>query len=255
MLRRAIVIILLLSTYSSYSETVLESGSLTILNDIQQKTKGLAAQQRIKVITEYFLGTPYNNKTLNMVSANQENLVVNLKALDCMTFIEYTEALKRSDNYEDFLQNLKQVRYSDENISYINRHHFFTDWSARPDNLISDVTQEISHNSVEISKHLNLGQNGKPLLATVPIKNRVIHYIPTRNIDKNVLNQIQTGDYIGIYSPNSGLDVSHVGIAIWQNGQIYFRNASSLKRNLKVVDIELNYYLKGKPGIIVLRSR
>ncbi|MCU6289820.1 DUF1460 domain-containing protein, partial [Escherichia coli] len=89
----------------------------------------------------------------------------------------------------------------------------------------------------------------------LPVTSRTISYIPTQYIDEAVLKKLQTGDYIGIYSNKPELDVSHVGIAIREGNKIYFRNASSLKLNLKVVDVELNRYLQDKVGIIVIRSK
>lgn len=68
-----------------------------------------------------------------------------------------------------------------------------------------------------------------------------------------VLNNLKTGDYIGIYSPIKGLDVSHTGIVIRKNNQVLYRNASSLSKNMKVVDTNFLEYISSKTGIIVLR--
>lgn len=109
MLKRFIAVALVLMCSVTKAETVLESGSLSILKDIQHNIKGLDSEQRVKLITAMFLGTPYNDRTLNSHDSEKESLVVNLKSMDCMTFIEYTEALKQSDNYDDFISNLKRL--------------------------------------------------------------------------------------------------------------------------------------------------
>lgn len=254
MLKRFIAVALLFTSSLTYAEMVLESGSLSILNDIQQRTKGLNEEQRVKVITETLLGTPYNSHTLNASFSAKETLVINLKSMDCMTFIEYTEAFKRSENYDDFIHNLKNIRYTQDNISYVNRRHFFTDWLYQNDGMVFDITQTISPNAVQVYKNLNLKSHGQRFIQGLPVTKRVVSYIPTEYIDEAVLDALQTGDYIGIYANRAGLDVSHVGIAIRQGGKIYFRNASSLKLNLQVMDIELMRYLRGKAGIIVVRS-
>ncbi|WP_312546493.1 N-acetylmuramoyl-L-alanine amidase-like domain-containing protein, partial [Pantoea eucalypti] len=49
-------------------------------------------------------------------------------------------------------------------------------------------------------------------------------------------------------------DVSHVGIAVWHDGRLWFRNASSLAAHRKVVDTPFREYMRSKPGIIVLRA-
>ncbi|WBA56741.1 MULTISPECIES: N-acetylmuramoyl-L-alanine amidase-like domain-containing protein [Providencia] len=255
MLKRFIAVALVLMCSITKAETVLESGSLSILKDIQHNIKGLDSEQRVKLITAMFLGTPYNDRTLNSHDSEKESLVVNLKSMDCMTFIEYTEALKQSDNYDDFISNLKKTRYREENIAYITRRHFFTDWLLAADEAMSDMTQEISPHTIQVHKHLNQKGNGQLLIQGLPVTSRTISYIPTQYIDEAVLKKLQTGDYIGIYSNKPELDVSHVGIAIREGNKIYFRNASSLKLNLKVVDVELNRYLQDKVGIIVIRSK
>jgi len=65
---------------------------------------------------------------------------------------------------------------------------------------------------------------------------------------------LKNGDYIGVYSPVEGLDVSHMGIVIRHDGKVWFRNASSLAINIKVVDASFLEYMRPKPGIVVLRS-
>jgi hypothetical protein len=64
---------------------------------------------------------------------------------------------------------------------------------------------------------------------------------------------LRTGDYIGIYAPADGLDVSHAGICIRRESRILLRHASSLAR--EVIDQDFSPYIEGKPGIVVLRPR
>jgi hypothetical protein len=74
-------------------------------------------------------------------------------------------------------------------------------------------------------------------------------------MDDQVMERLHTGDYIGIYSKEDGLDVSHTGIIIREQGAVKLRHASSMKKHRKVVDEDFKEYLKAKPGIIVLRPR
>ena len=79
-----------------------------------------------------------------------------------------------------------------------------------------------------------------------------INYIPGKAINQQVLDGLKTSDYVGVYSSLAGLDVSHVRIVVRHNGQVWFKNASSLVANRKVVDSPLLEYMRPKPGIIVL---
>ncbi len=84
---------------------------------------------------------------------------------------------------------------------------------------------------------------------------REVAYIPSKCVDAEVTKKLKTGDYVGIYSEQEGLDVSHVGIVIKKKDAIDLRHASSVKTKRGVVDEDLKKYLESKPGIIVLRPK
>lgn len=257
MLRLVVFMQVLICPNFVLADVIFSSGSYDIMEKVlekQNKTKGTSAE-RIDVLTQSFLNTPYNKQTLNMSSSSAEKLVINLKAMDCMTFIEYTEAFKRSENEEQFRLNLTSIRYINQDITFNTRRHFFSDWAQGADAIAEDITDTISSHSVKVNKQLNLKNNGMKYISNYPIKKREIRYIPTKYLDKEVLNRLNSGDYIGVYSGKIGLDVSHVGIVIRKGNQIIFRNASSLRGNLKVSDSDLLDYLKGKKGILVFRSK
>jgi hypothetical protein len=72
-------------------------------------------------------------------------------------------------------------------------------------------------------------------------------------VNAQVLSQLHTGDYIGIYTNLAGLDVTHVGIFVQTAHGPMLRNASSRKENMKVVDSPFIDYVINTPGIVVLR--
>jgi len=65
-----------------------------------------------------------------------------------MTFIEYIEALRLSNSFEDFKENLKKVRYKSGEVAFENRNHFFTDWVEFNANVIDDATKEIGSEKI-----------------------------------------------------------------------------------------------------------
>jgi len=75
------------------------------------------------------------------------------------------------------------------------------------------------------------------------------------SVDEEVLSLLHSGDYIGIYSPLGGLDVSHTGIIVKGEGRTFIRHASSRSETGRVVDEDLLQYLQGKPGLIVYRVK
>lgn len=205
-------------------------------------------------ISASFLDTTYQANTLIGSPIIPEDLVVNFNGVDCFTLLDYIQAISHSTSKQTFLENLKNTRYIDSNVSYLKRKHFFSDWFANSPQNANDITNKISDNYITVTKHLNLKSDGGKFIPNLNIIERKINYIPSEKVNSHTLQKLQTGDYIGIYSKLDGLDVSHVGMVIKKGEQIYFRNASSLKKNMKVVDIPQLDYIRSRPGIIVLRS-
>lgn len=208
----------------------------------------------ISRVSSAFLATPYQANTLIGGPDTPEALVVNFNGVDCFTLADYVEALTRSHDQTSFLHNLTSIRYTGGNIDYLSRRHFFSDWFATAPRNARDVTQEISPDYVVVDKQLNRKPDGSEYIPGLGIRSRKINYIPGKAISQQVLDRLKNGDYVGVYSPLDGLDVSHVGIVIRHNGQVWFRNASSLAANRKVVDSPFLEYMRPKPGIVVLRA-
>ena len=212
--------------------------------------------ERIQYISGKFLETPYLESTLIGGAAVDEELVVNLSGIDCFTFLDYVESMRRASSFEGFLARLKETRYRSGFVDYKNRNHFFTDWRDSNKPFIIDATREVGlEKTSQCSKSLNLKSDGTLFLEGIPIRSRTVDFIPSAMIGTGVLDLLRTGDYVGIYSELDGLDVSHVGIAIRHDDALYFRHASSAQLYRKVTDQLLVNYTKEKPGIVVLRPR
>lgn len=106
-----------------------------------------------------------------------------------------------------------------------------------------------------VTKHLNAKADGGSYLPGLPVVDRAITYIPGAAVDQSVVNGLRTGDYIGAYTDQPGLDVTHVGIFVMTDAGPVFRNASSLAGNDKVVDSPFTEYVRSTPGVVVLRAQ
>jgi hypothetical protein len=211
---------------------------------------------RIEFLSGFFVGLEYKESTLLGNISTAEVFVVNFSGVDCFTFIDYIEAMRLSYSFESFLRNLKQVRYLKGIVSFKNRKHFFTDWAECAPSSVDDLTEQIGGGMVKsVAKTMNLKKNGTPLLPGVESFYRTINYIPSEDANSSVLQKLKTGDYAGIYSSMQGLDVSHVGIIIRDRDTFFLRHASSDSRSRKVVDQELQEYISGIPGLVILRPR
>lgn len=210
--------------------------------------------KRTAEFSKALLDTPYSNSTLVGSATHKEQLILRLDAVDCFTFIDYVEAMRRAASFDDFLKQLVSVRYKGNRVSYLNRRHFFSDWTRDESNFLADVTAEIAGPELRCTeKILNRKENGEPLLKGLPTVDRRICYLPSADVDQRRLQQLQTGDYIGFYSSRPGLDVSHTGLVVRKSNKLYLRHASSRPEIAKVVDVEFVPYLKKTEGILIIR--
>ncbi|MGW4092023.1 DUF1460 domain-containing protein [Nocardia sp. NPDC004750] len=209
----------------------------------------------IELLSRRFLGTPYGANMLVGSATQPEQLVIDLRRVDCFTFLDYVEALTRSTDREQFTTNLIRTRYAGGRVDFQQRKHFFTDWSNVPDVAATDITATLSTAAVTVTEHLNAKADGGAYLPGLPVVDRAITYIPSAAVGRDVVSGLRTGDYIGAYADQPGLDVTHVGIFVMTDTGPVFRNASSLAGNAEVVDSPFAEYVRSTPGIVVLRAR
>jgi hypothetical protein len=219
-------------------------------------TTGIASvPRRIAHLSQQFLAVPYRESTLVGGVNTPELLTIDFEGVDCFTYIDYVEAMRRSESFAVLKKTLRMVRYRDGRVAYSSRNHFFTDWiGANP--YVEDATGKVGRESVRTAtKQLNDRGDGTRYVPGIAIQERRITYIPGRAIDQDSIERIRTGDYIGIYSRAKGLDVSHVGIVIKFPNHTRLRHASSSASKRRVIEEDLVEYLAGKPGIVILRPR
>lgn len=233
---------------SGDSEQILEN-LLTVRND----TAAAGRSERSELLSRQFLGTPYGANTLVGSATEPEQLVVELQRIDCFTYADYVEALKRAGDRDEFINSLIDVRYRDGVVAFENRKHFFTDWSATQPAIATDVTAGLSSDAVRSAKNLNAKDPGGTYLPGLPVVARSVTYIPSDRVDDSVIAGLRTGDYIGAYAEDGGLDVTHVGVFVDAPDGPVFRNASSRSADNRVVDSALMDYVQTVPGIVVLR--
>ena len=214
--------------------------------------------EKLEIISAYFLETPYVANRLVGSTTDPEQLVIALNELDCFTFLDYIESFKQSHSVENFINNLKNVRYRDAKVDYLHRKHFYSDWYSESPIVATDLLTSPQYASIvkTDSVDLNQGANGV-YIPGLAVRNRDINYIQRDNVTEDVLKTFKTGDYIGIRKNIAGLDVTHTGIVIQKEDGTYMRHASSSKSSRKVVDQKLTDYLEintSVSGLLFFRS-
>lgn len=224
-------------------------------------------------IGKSFLDTPYKEKTLEIGA--EETLVVNLRGLDCTTFVENVLAFgqvirKKDTSLNAFTNQLETIRYRNGKLEgYPSRLHYFTEWIA--DNakkgLVEDITAAL--NGIVLEKSIDFmgthrssypflkdDANFAGILAMeTALAEETRCYLPKEEVE-NQEDQLRSGDIIALATSIEGLDVTHTGFAIRQNnGRIHLLHAST--SGAVVISKEpLAVYLKNikhNIGIIVAR--
>jgi len=183
--------------------------------------------ERIAFLSRQFLDIDYRENTLAGNREREELFVINFREVDCLTFLESIAALSLSKTFTEFKDMLKKVRYRNGIVSYETRNHFFTDWAVHNADSFHDITLLIGKPETVIKeKIMNEKADGTPLIPGIQPVIRKIFYLPSIKVGTGVLKKMRTGDYIGIYSEENGLDVTHVGIFIRNTDSFFLRHAS-----------------------------
>ena len=148
---------------------------------------------------------------------------------------------------------LRQIRYVGGKVSYPTRQHYFTEWidENTKDGFVEELQTPtppftaIQHLRINfMSKHTSLYpmlKNNPELVKPIAemesrLSGNVYRFIPKASIANTQLfrSTIHDGDIIAITTSKSGLDTSHIGIAVWHKDGLHMLNASQIHK--KVVE-------------------
>lgn len=223
-----------------------------------------------------FLGRPYVAHTLE--GHDPESLVVNLRGLDCTTFVETVWALtltKRqgSDRFADFCHNLESLRYRGGKMNgYLSRLHYFTWWTH--DNSVRGNVTEVRIPGAQttpmqvrnhyMSSHPELyemlrrhPQWTDSIAALERLANGadgVYLQESATGSSRQELGAIRDGDLIAIVTTKDGLDYSHLGLAVWgKDGRLHMMHASTIYKQVTEDRTDLHTYLKRQRSAVGIR--
>jgi cell wall-associated NlpC family hydrolase len=231
----------------------------------------LSAQ--VLAVAQSFLGAPYAQGLLDQSEAEQ--LALNLRGLDCWTFVEYSLAIALAADAESpaeaFPQCVQQLRYRGGKVNgYGSRLHYFSSWLAQAQALgyLTDITGELPGAAVfrKPVNYMTTHPDAYPALKNPEIRQQIDsterllslqarYFIPQQRV-RDMEAAIQDGDLIAITSGKPGLDIAHEGFAVRINGRVHLLHASSLAKRVVVSAQPLAEYLiaqRGQTGIWVAR--
>lgn len=226
-------------------------------------------------IAQKLIGSAYRSGTLE---GDKECLTVNMEEFDCMTFVETVVAIAKTRDdgrlsWRDFIYNLGDLRYRDGMAEgYASRLHYFSDWIVRNayKGTIEEVTNRFEGVSYEVktidfmTEHRDLypsledpGEFEKMKNVEIGYRSHRYPFIKATQIAKAGKGFLKEGDIIAFTTSKRGLDVTHVGILTFINGEPKLIHASSKKGEVTIEEAPLERYASriGAKGIRVARLK
>lgn len=253
--------------------------SVTVCQLLAEAKKQPASTNLPLFFAKKFIGRPYVASTLE--GDAEERLVVNTRQLDCTTLVENVVALtlcaqNQRYSYFAFKHALVDLRYRGGVMTdYTSRLHYFTEWIT--DNTKAGVVKEVqapnppfaavqtvkvNYMSTHPQSYQALREHPEFVSTISQMEQKVsgakYRYIPKMDVrNTSVLRQaIHDGDIIAITCKKPGLDIAHLGFAVWQQDGLHLLNASMVHKKVVLEPMTLYQYLQKHPshtGIRIIR--
>ncbi|MFH1212742.1 MAG: N-acetylmuramoyl-L-alanine amidase-like domain-containing protein, partial [Candidatus Neomarinimicrobiota bacterium] len=162
--------------------------------------QNLTITDRIRLYSEKFLDMPYNLTCAGDGSyALYETWpLVNFKETNCMVYCEHVLALSISDSWDNFFNNLQQIRYKDGVIGMRTRNHYtMVDWLPENSWLLEHVSRKVggeyTKQSTRTISHRKFfeGKGITDLRYVLPDRTVTLDYVPKdalAKVEKNIRN-------------------------------------------------------------------
>lgn len=266
-------VIFLSSSFISFSQNDVryDKKDPAVFYDVATFVRDKAHLPMNELVTEialHFLGMPYVAATLEQ---EPEMLTINMRETDCILFVEMCTALAitakaEHPSFEDYCNQVRELRYRDGKVDgYVSRIHYTSEWINQNSKkgIMREFTSEIglpldqkfSYMSRHSDSYKQLKDCPDRIREIAHIENTIAQsapffYIPQDKIEENG-SKIQNGDIICFRSNVEGLDISHVGLAYWDKGELKFIHASFKEKKVVIDRQTIADYAKN--GIRVVR--
>ena len=225
------------------------------------------------------LDVPYVAHTLEV--NDEEELVVNVDELDCTTLVETVTALtlcayQKQFTFAAYQNNLRNMRYYNGVIDgYPSRIHYFTDWivTNQKAGIVTEIQQpnppftaiqtvKVNYMSEHPQSYKALKAHPEYVAEIRKMENRItgqkFRFIPKSEVKdtKAMREAVHDGDIIAITCNKPGLDIAHLGFAVWRKDGLHLLNASQLHKKVVEEPMTLYQYLQKHPthtGIRIIR--
>jgi hypothetical protein len=174
--------------------------------------------------------------------------------------------------FNDYTDQLEKIRYRNGRLKgYASRLHYFSDWLCDNElkGIVRNHTAEIG--GTPYQKDINfMTKHPKHYIALIDDA----IYMEMLSVEKRLSGQtryiipkgefwraepkIESGNLIGMMTNIEGLDVTHVGFAVWAGDHVRLLHASREEGSVVETEASLGDYLHGKmtmSGIVIAQLR
>ncbi len=208
---RIIIILLLFVEVMSGQQKIYKMDKYKLHDLLIEKSKeNLTVTERMSFYSQMFLGMPYG---LTCVGDGPYALYdtkpqLTLDTTNCMVFCEDVLALAISDGYENFFNNLQQIRYKDGIVGMKTRNHYtMGDWLPENSWLLHDVAEDIAGSKTKTltrtisHKKFFTGKGITDLRYVKEDRDMTVNYIPFDAL-LEVKNKFEDGDILALMFKN-----------------------------------------------------
>jgi len=253
-----------------------ESDSIKICNLLEESKRYSQADDVVSYFAKKFVGIPYVANTLEV--NDEEQLVVNLRQMDCTTYVETVVSLalcvqNGQFTYQDYINALRNLRYRNGVIDgYGSRLHYFSDWIDNNENMgfVKEVQspnppfsaiQVLNLDFMSKHPHSYKALRNSPYLVEeireteINLNGKKINYIPKSSLANTSLLRkvVRNGDILAVVTNVKGLDIAHLGIALWRKDGLHMLHASSKQGRVVEDNNTLRTYLNGNKSFLGIR--
>jgi hypothetical protein len=159
--------------------------------------------------------------------------------------------------------------------SYTSRIHYFTEWitANAAKGIVKEIqapnppfkaiqTVKVDYMSTHPNSYKALREHPEYLSDIRRMEQKVsggkFRYIPKGLVSNSALlkKAVRDGDIIAITCKKKGLDIAHLGLAVWQGNVLHLLNASMIHKKVVIEPMTLAQYLQKHPthtGIRIIR--
>ena len=252
-----------------------ETNDTTDITEILIKAKHLKDADpctRIDFIAKNFIGLPYVAHTLE---GESELVTINIDELDCTTFVETAMALAYTigegrTSWRDYVYNLERMRYRSGQVNgYSSRLHYISDWivdNTHRGNFHEATNRFPRHNyQIKTIKFMTVNRDiygalsdsteyAKMKNVEIGYRNHRFPYIKKTDLNKKeVKAAFKAGDVVALTTNIDFLDVSHLGIITFVDGEPHLLHASLGAKKVIIDKRPLYEYMMKSRGLTGLR--